>query len=89
MSDDQLQDDRLYDQWLARCREVEPSGELADRVMAEVAAFETSRRRAWLLRLAQRLERSVWARGAVLCGAALIGSTPFLYLAYVAEFLIL
>ena len=87
MSEDQLDDDQRYEDWLVRCRQVEPTAQLADRVMADVREFDSQRRRVWLLRLTNRLERSVWARSVALCGAALIGSTPFWYLAYVAKFL--
>jgi hypothetical protein len=75
-----------YDQWLAKCREVSAPATLADRIMSQVATMDGQRRSLWWLRLVQTVERSRASRWAVCSGALAIGGLPFVFLAYVAQF---
>jgi hypothetical protein len=79
--------DRPYEKWLAERREVAPPATLADQIMSQVAEFERGRRDLWWLRVVQRIEHSRAARWAVCCGALAIGCLPFVFLAYVSQFL--
>ena len=78
--------DKPYEQWLAERREASPPATLADQIMSQVANLERQRRAMWWLCLIQRIERSRAARWAVCGGALAIGGLPFVFLAYVAQF---
>lgn len=76
----------MYDEWIAYRRAAEPSRDLTDRVMAAVE--ERSVQRKPHLRLADRMNESLPARWAACVAAMLIGSLPFLFVAYVAQLLV-
>jgi hypothetical protein len=75
-----------YEQWLAKCRQVSAPAALADQIMSQVARMERQRRSLWWLRLVQWIERSRASRWAVYGGALAMGCLPFVFLAYVAQF---
>jgi hypothetical protein len=78
-----MTDEPLYDEWIANRRAVEPSRELIDRVMAAVEARDVQRKR--YVRFADRMNESRPARWAACLAALLVGSLPFLFVAYVAQ----
>jgi len=78
--------DKPYEQWLAKSRNVSPPASLVDQVMSQVANLERQRRAIWSLRLIQRIEHSRALRWAVCGGALAIGGLPYVFLAYVAQF---
>ena len=78
--------DQPYEEWLAKGRNVSPPASLVDQIMSQVANLERQRRAIWWLRLIQWIEHSRAARWAVWGGALAIGGSPFLFLAYVAQF---
>ncbi len=78
--------DDFYNEWLAQRRQELPPPTLSDQIMQRVGEMERHQHAVWWLRLMQRVEHSWVSRWAV-CGVALVvGSVPFLYLAYVAQF---
>lgn len=78
--------DDFYNQWLAQRRQEVPPPTLANEIMQRVGDLEQHRQASWSLRLMQCVEHSRAGRWAA-CGAALaVGSVPFLFLAYVAQF---
>jgi hypothetical protein len=79
--------DKPFEQWLAERRQVSPPAGLADQIMDQVANLERQRRAIWWLRLIQRIEHSRTARWTVCGGALAIGGLPFVFLAYVSQFL--
>ncbi len=81
-----MADEPMYDEWIANRRAAEPSRELTDRVMAAVEEREVQRKR--YVRLADRINESRPARWAACLAALLVGSLPFLFVAYVAELLV-
>ena len=81
-----MTDEQIYDDWIAKRRAVEPSHELGDRVMAAVE--EQDVRRDPHVRLADHMNNSLMARCAACLAASLVGSLPFLFVAYVAELLV-
>jgi hypothetical protein len=60
---------------------------LVDQIMSQVANLEQQRQAIWWLRLIQSIEHWRAARWAVCGGALAIGGLPFVFLAYVAQFL--
>jgi hypothetical protein len=78
-----MADEPLYDEWIARRRAAEPSRELTDRVMAAVE--QQGARRKLYVRLAERINESRPARWAACLAALLVGSLPFLFVAYMAQ----
>ena len=78
--------DKPYEQWLAKRRNVSPPVSLVDEIMSQVANLERLRRDIWWLRFIQWTEHSRAARWAVCGGALAIGGSPFVFLAYVAQF---
>ena len=78
-----MADEPMYDEWIASRRAIEPSRELTDRVMAAVEERYAQRKR--YVRLADRMNESRPARWAACLAALLVGSLPFLYVAYVAQ----
>ena len=81
-----MADEPMYDEWIAHRRAYEPSCELTDRVMAAVEERDGQRKR--YVRLADRMNESRPARWAACVAASLVGSLPFLLVAYVAELLV-
>lgn len=75
-----------YEQWLAKCREVTAPSTMADQIVSQVANLERQRQAIWWFRLIQLIEHSRPARWAVCGGALAIGGLPFVFLAYVAQF---
>ena len=78
-----MADEPMYDEWIANRRAAEPSRELTDRVMAAVEERDVQRKR--YVRLADRMNESRPARWAACLAALLVGSLPFLFVAFVAE----
>ena len=81
-----MADEPMYDEWIANRRAAEPSRELTDRVMAAVEERDMQRKR--YVRLADRINESRPARWAACLAALLVGSLPFLFVAYAAELLV-
>ncbi len=81
-----MADEPMYDEWIANRRAAEPSRELTDRVMAAVEERDVQRKR--YVRLADRMNESRPARWAACLAALLVGSLPFLIVAYVTELLV-
>lgn len=81
-----MADEPMYDEWIANRRAAEPSRELTDRVMAAVEERDVQRNR--YVRLADRMNESRPARWAACLAALLVGSLPFLFVAYVAQSLV-
>ena len=81
-----MADEPMYDEWIANRRAAEPSRELTDRVMAAVEERDVQRKR--YVRLADRMNESRPARWAACLAALVVGSLPFLFVAYVAELLV-
>ncbi len=81
-----MADEPMYDEWIANRRAAKPSRELTDRVMAAVEERDVQRKR--YVRLADRMNESRPARWAACLAALLVGSLPFLFVAYVAELLV-
>ena len=81
-----MADEPMYDEWVANRRAAEPSRELTDRVMAAVEEREVQHEH--YVRLADRMNESPPARWAACVAAVLVGSLPFLLVAYVAELLV-
>ncbi len=78
-----MADEPMYDEWIANRRAAEPSRELTDRVMAAVEERDVQRKR--YVRPADRMNESRPARWAACLAALLVGSLPFLFVAYVAQ----
>ncbi|MBP87694.1 MAG: hypothetical protein CMJ64_13380 [Planctomycetaceae bacterium] len=83
-----MSNDPMYDDWINQRRAIDSPDGLADCVMATVQETEVRRKQSLLLRLAQRIEESRLARWTACMAAFLVGSSPFLYLAYVAQLLV-
>ncbi len=81
-----MADEPMYDEWIANRRAAEPSRELTDRVMAAVEERDVQLK--CYVRLADRMNESRPARWAACLAASLVGSLPFLFVAYVAQFLV-
>jgi hypothetical protein len=77
----------IYDQWIACRRAAEPSRDLTDRVMAAIEERDAQRKH--YVRLADRINESQPARWAACLAAMLVGSLPFLFVAHVAQMLVL
>lgn len=73
----------IYDDWISDRWAAEPSPELTDRIMAVVE--EREKQRQHFVRLADRINESRPARWAACLAALLVGTLPFLFVAYVAE----
>ena len=80
-----MADEPMYDEWIANRRAAEPSSELTERVMAAVE--ERGLQRKSYVRLADGMNESRAARWAACLAASLVGSLPFLYVAYAAKLL--
>lgn len=81
-----MADGPMYEEWIANRRTAEPPRGLTDRVMAAVEERNVQRQR--YVRLADRMNQSRLARWAACLAALLVGSLPFLFVAYVAELLV-
>ncbi len=81
-----MADEPMYDEWITNRRAAEPSRELTDRVMAAVEEREVQRKR--YVRLADRMNESRPARWAACLAALVVGSLPFLLVAYVSQSLV-
>ncbi len=79
-------DGPMYDERIASRSAAEPSRELTDRVMAAVEEREVQRKR--YVGLADRVNESRPARWAACLAALLVGSLPFLFVAFVAELIV-
>ena len=75
-----------YKPWIANRRNVEPSSDLTDRVMAAVEERELSLERH--IRVVDRVNESALARWAACAAALLVGCLPFLLVAHVAKLLV-
>jgi len=78
-----MADEPKYDEWIANRRAAKPSRELTDRVMAAVQKREVERK--LFVSLAYRMNQSRPARWAACLAAMLVGSLPFLLVAYVSQ----
>ena len=87
MTDEPLRDEPMYDDWIASRQAVEPSREFADQLMAAVEQQNEPPIRH--SRLAEHMNNSLLARCAVCVSAMLVGSLPFLYVAYAAKLIAL
>jgi hypothetical protein len=74
-----------YEKWLEGRRSVCPSSGLADRIMGSVSDRRATRRISLLINVGLWIERSRLTRYAACAVALLVGSTPFLFLAHVAQ----
>ena len=81
-----MADEPMYDEWIANRRAAEPTRDLTDRVMAAVAERDVQRKS--YVHLADRMNESRPARWAACVAALLVGSLPFLLVAYVAQLLV-
>ena len=81
-----MADESMYDAWIAHRRDAEPSGDLTDRVM--VAVHEREVQPICCVRFADRMNESRLARWAACLASVLVGSLPFLLVAYVAQLLV-
>jgi len=84
---DESCEQETYQRWLLKHRDAAPPSSLTDQVMASVADLESEHRVILWLSLVQRIQHLRVARWAMCSIALAIGSVPFLFLAYVAEFL--
>lgn len=82
-----MNDEQEYNDWLASKQNVQPSAELADQIMAAVAEQQVMQRATLLVRASVWLERSRFAPYMACSIALSVGAIPFLYLAYVAQFI--
>ena len=81
-----MADEPMYDEWIANRRAASTSRELTDRVMAAVE--ERCGQRESYVHLADRMNASRPARWAACLASLLVGSLPFLLVAYAAELLV-
>ena len=86
MTDEPRREPR-YDDWIANRRAVEPSRDLTNQVMATVERQNAQVVRH--VRLAEKMNNSLPARCAACVSAMLVGSLPFLYVAYAAKLIAL
>lgn len=80
-----MSEDRDYEQWLEQRRSVRPTSELANRIMRSVDSRETVIRVSLPVRAGLWIEQSRLTRIAACLTALVIGSTPFVFLAYAAQ----
>ena len=79
-----MNEDPMYDEWLANRRAVTAPHELTDRVMVAVEEREVQVKS---VRLADRLNESRTARWAACTAALLVGSLPLLFVAHATKLL--
>lgn len=85
-----MSDESEYDEWIANRRAAKPSGELVDLVMTAVKKRDVQNIRfvGPAGRLTDRINKSRIARSAACLAALLVGTLPFLCVAYVAHLLV-
>jgi len=83
-----MTDDDIYQQWLARRHSDTVDAGLTDRVMEAIAQSAWVRVTSRRLRLLTWIERSRMRCAAACGGALLVGSLPFVYLAYICQALV-
>ena len=76
----------MYDEWLASRRAAKPSPKLIEGVMAKVERQDLQRES--YVRITHRINDSRFARRATCVAAVLVGSLPFLFVAYAAHLLV-
>ena len=90
MPGDSMPDDPMtaqYDQWIASRQAVDHSPDLTDRIMT---AVQDRRRHVGVqVQLADRVNESMTARWAACAAALVVGILPFLFVAYMAELLVI
>ena len=80
-----MNSDKLYQRWLEQRRGERPVPELTDRVMAAVTRTDIGRPATRLVLALIWIDRSRARRLAACVGALLLGSMPFVYLAYISQ----
>ncbi len=80
-----ISNDELYQRWLDQRRGEQPRGDLTDRVMAAVTQADVGQSTSRLAIALTWIDRSRPRRLAACTGALLVGSMPFLYVAYMAQ----
>jgi len=85
MTDEPMFEQQMYNKWIANRRTAEPSHDLTDRVMVSLGDRVKRKR---YVRLAYRINESHPARLAACLTAFLVGSLPFMFVAYVAQSLV-
>ncbi|MBC8354629.1 MAG: hypothetical protein H8E66_21745 [Planctomycetes bacterium] len=83
-----MTDERDYEAWLERRRTIGPPSGFANHVMASVRQSQTAHKISLVVRLALWVERSRVTRYLACSTALLIGSTPFIFLAYFAQLIV-
>ena len=83
MSDEPSMNDSAYNEWLLSRRAVEPSADLARRVMETVEQRRVPGRKS--IHLTDRINASMVSRCAVCAAALMVGVFPFVFVAYVAK----
>ena len=78
-------DDERYQHWLERRRSERSSPELTDHVMAAVTRADISQPVLRLVLVLLWIDRSHLRRLAACIGALLLGSMPFIYVAYISQ----
>ncbi|MCA9147666.1 MAG: hypothetical protein KDA92_00135 [Planctomycetales bacterium] len=81
-----MDNESIFDEWIANRRAVEPSCELTDRVMVAIERRGAPSVRN--VRLADRMNNSLLARCAACLAALVVGSLPLLYVAHAAKLLV-
>lgn len=82
-----MTDDPGYDEWIAKRRAYQPSNALPDQVMAAVERQQMQQK--VQLRLPEQIAHSLLARCAACLSAFVVGSLPFLLVAYVAKLIVI
>ena len=77
--------DELYQHWLKQRRSERPDPELSDRVMAAVSGADISQPASRVVLVLMWVERSRLRRLSACVGALMVGSMPFIYLAYISQ----
>ena len=77
-----------YEKWMEDRRSVRPSSDLAERIMGAVSDRRAAGRISLLIKVGLWIERSRLTRYAACAVALLVGSTPFLFLAHVAQLIV-
>ncbi len=83
-----MPNERDYEEWLEQRRSVSPSSTLSDQIMRSVSERHATHRVTLPVRIGLWIERSRVARGVACAAALLVGSTPFLFLAHVAQLIV-
>ena len=78
-------DDQRYQHWLEHRRSTRSDPNLTDRVMASITRTSVGRPASRGVLLLMWMDRSRLRRFAACIGALLVGSVPFVYLAYISQ----